>query len=60
MAGYTGPIPNRSDQRVRRNEPDTPIEKVTAIGPVPVPPLGIPDAHPFVTELYDAMKKSAQ
>lgn len=60
MAGFTGPVPKRSDQRLRRNEPDTPIEKVTAIGPVPVPPLRIPDAHPFVTELYDAMQKSAQ
>lgn len=58
--GLTGPIPKRSEERIRRNTPDVEIEKVTAIGPVPVPPLNIPDAHPFVTELYESMKKSAQ
>jgi hypothetical protein len=36
------------------------IEKVTAIGIVEIPPLNIPDAHPFVTEIYESMKKSAQ
>lgn len=58
--GLTGPIPKRSEERVRRNTPDVEIDKVTAIGPVKIPPLNIPDAHPFVTELYEAMKKSAQ
>jgi len=55
-----GPIPNRSDQRVRRNLPDVPIEKVTAIGRVEIPPLGIPDAHPLIVDLYESLKKSAQ
>lgn len=59
-AGFTGPIPKRSEELIRRNKPDVEIEKVTAIGPVPVPPLNIPDAHPFVTELYESMQKSAQ
>ncbi|BCP02503.1 phage terminase small subunit [Mycobacterium intracellulare] len=58
--GLTGPIPKRSEERVRRNAPDMEIDKVTAIGPVKIPPLNIPDCHPFVTELYESMKKSAQ
>jgi len=59
-AGFTGPIPKRSEELVRRNSRDVEIDKVTAIGPVPVPDLGIVDAHPLVKELYDSMKKSAQ
>ena len=60
MSGFTGPIPERSDMRVRRNKPDVEIEKITAIGPVAIPPLGIVDPHPMVTEIYESMKKSAQ
>lgn len=55
-----GPIPNRSDQRVRRNLPDIPIDTITTIGPVDIPDLGIPDAHQLVVDLYDSMKVSAQ
>lgn len=58
--GVNGPIPNRSDQRVRRNKPDTPIETITTIGPVEIPDLNMPNAHPLVQELYEAMKNSAQ
>ena len=54
-----GPIPNRSDQRVRRNIGD-PIEKVTAIGAVEIPELNLGEVHPLVTELYEAMTRSAQ
>jgi hypothetical protein len=60
MLGVPGPVPNRSDQRVRRNEPEIPIEKVTEIGVVKIPELRIADAHPFVTAFYDSLKKSAQ
>ncbi|MDV6975320.1 phage terminase small subunit [Mycobacterium intracellulare] len=55
-----GPVPQRSDQKVRRNTDGGEIDKITAIGPVEIPDLNIPDAHPFVTELYESMKKSAQ
>ena len=58
--GVTGPVPNRSDQRVRRNTPDTPIDKISAIGPVSIPDLDIPNAHPMVIDLYESMKTSAQ
>ena len=59
MAG-NGPIPNRSDQRVRRNKPDVPIEKITAIGGVPVPDLGILNPHWLVRDMYNSLKVSAQ
>ncbi len=59
--GDRGPIPNRSDQRVRRNKPEEgPIDKITAIGTVEVPVLGITNPHPIVKDLYESMKTSAQ
>ena len=60
MASFTGPVPNRSDQRVRRNKDAVEVEKVPVSGEVPVPELNIPDAHPFVVELYESMQISAQ
>jgi hypothetical protein len=60
MAGTRGPIPARSDQRVRRNLPDTPIDKITTIGPVEIPDLGIPNPHPIVKDLWESMKTSGQ
>lgn len=59
MAVY-GPVPKRSDELIRRNIDDRPLDKVEASGKVPVPPLGIVDAHPVVKNLYESMKKSAQ
>lgn len=59
MAGLHGPIPKRSDERIRRNAAD-PIDKVTTIGKVKIPPLGINNPHPFITELYESMKVSGQ
>lgn len=60
-----GPIPQRSDQRVRRNEPDIPIEKVTALGIVEVPELnlqefGITEPHGLVVSMYKSLSGSAQ
>ncbi len=60
MAGY-GPIPKRDEARIRRNEPEVPTEKVTAIGLVPVPELDLDGyMHPMVEEYYQAMIDSAQ
>lgn len=60
--GVKGPIPERSDQRVRRNLPETPIEKVQAIGVVPIPDLNLEEreVHPLVTDLYQSIRESAQ
>ncbi len=55
-----GPIPTRSDKRIRRNKPDVPIEKVTALGAVRVPALGMDDPHPLVVDLYLSLADSAQ
>lgn len=60
-----GPIPKRSDQRVRRNIDAVPVEKVTAIGTVVVPPLALEDfgvtkPHPFVVGYYESLKDSGQ
>lgn len=58
--GVKGPIPARSDQRVRRNTPDVPIDKIAAIGTVEIPDLGIKNAHPMVVDIWESMKTSAQ
>jgi hypothetical protein len=58
--GERGPVPARSDQKVRRNLPDTPIATITAIGTVEIPDLDIRNAHPMVVDLYESMKTSAQ
>ncbi|AUV61961.1 hypothetical protein KIV63_gp02 [Mycobacterium phage SWU2] len=59
--GEFGPIPKRSDQRVRRNKPETPVTQLpVATKPVKAPPMGIPDAHPVVSQLWDSLAKSAQ
>lgn len=58
--GVRGPVPNRSDQRVRRNKPDVPIDKVVSIGAVTVPPLDLPSPHPLVRDLYESLQHSGQ
>jgi hypothetical protein len=55
-----GPVPNRSDQRVRRNIPEIPIDKITVIGPVKVPDLKVANPHPLVIDLFESMKTSGQ
>ena len=59
MAGKTGPVPERSEDVIRRNERD-PITKIPVIGTVEVPELGITNAHPLVKELYESMAESGQ
>jgi hypothetical protein len=55
-----GPLPKRTDQLIRRNIPEVPVDKVTAIGKVPIPALDIDHAHPLVVDLYQSLKESAQ
>lgn len=57
--GQFGVIPKRSDERIRRNKVEG-LEKISAIGPVKIPRLNIPDAHPLVKDLYASLKNSAQ
>lgn len=58
--GTRGPIPKRSEERIRRNKLEVPIDKVPAIGPVDIPELGFIDPHPLVIDLYRSMSESAQ
>lgn len=53
-------FPKRSDDLIRRNIPEVPVDKVTAIGVVRVPELDIEHAHPLVVDLYQSLKDSAQ
>ncbi|ASR77110.1 minor tail protein [Mycobacterium phage MyraDee] len=59
-----GPVPERSDQTVRRNKPEIPIEKVEAIGVVPIPDLDLDDpafpTHQLCKDLYESLRQSAQ
>jgi hypothetical protein len=58
--GARGPVPKRSDQRVRRNKPDVAVEKVETIGVVAVPELGFDDPHFLTVDLYRSLSESAQ
>ena len=58
--GARGPLPKRSDQRVRRNKPDVPVEKVQSLGLVEVPPLMVEDPHPITEYWYGALRDSVQ
>lgn len=58
--GITGPVPKRSDERVRRNAEVIPIEKLVAAGLVIAPALALDDPHPMVVNFYDSLKESAQ
>ena len=48
-----GPVPKRSDQRRRRNQPAIPVSKVDG-GAASQPALGI-EVHPLVTDWYAAL-----
>lgn len=58
--GSRGPVPKRSEERVRRNQDEGPIEKVEAIGTFRIPDLGLSDPHPMIVDMYESLKDSAQ
>jgi len=58
--GARGPVPKRSDERVRRNKPEVSVDKVEVIGPVEVPELNFVDPHPLTVDLYASLPLSAQ
>lgn len=55
-----GPVPKRSEQRIRRNKDDVPIDKIEVVGDVDVPELGFSDPHPMIQDLYESLAQSAQ
>ena len=54
-----GPIPKRSEELRRRNKPETPIDKVDAVGSVQIPPAD-PKWHPTARLIYDSLPSSGQ
>src|ERR1700744_2559935 len=57
--------PKRSEELIRRNIPEVPVEKITAIGRVPIPDLDLESlgeqrVHPLVIDFYESLKESAQ
>jgi hypothetical protein len=60
MAKQPGPVPKRSEERIRRNIDPTPIDKVQAYGAVVQPPLAIDNPHPLVIDFYHSLGESAQ
>lgn len=55
-----GPVPKRSDQRVRRNKDVVDVDTIEVIGEVEIPDLGLADPHPLVVDLYESLKDSGQ
>lgn len=55
-----GPVPKRSEERIRRNAPEIPIDRVDMSGPVHMPDLNIAGAHPMVSDLYYSLAESGQ
>lgn len=55
-----GPVPKRSEQRIRRNKPDVPIDHIQAGGVVRQPKLGLVDPHPIIVDLWDSLADSAE
>lgn len=60
MTAPRGPIPKRSDQRVRRNADEVPVTTLPVDGEVPVPELGLKNPHPLVVDMYESLKDSGQ
>ena len=55
-----GPVPKRSEERIRRNVDVVETDTVEMIGPVEVPELGLVDPHPLISDLYASLADSGQ
>lgn len=59
MAGR-GPVPERSDERRRRNKDAVEIEQVALTEDVYGPELNLPDAHALAKDFYEGLRTSPQ
>lgn len=59
MPSPPGPVPNRSDQRRRRNKDDIDIEKAAPANEATIPDAN-PEWVPAVTRWYEALGESGQ
>lgn len=57
--GTRGPVPTRSDQRRRTNEPDIPVTSLDIEGPVPVPDAD-PAWHKVALAWFESLAASGQ
>lgn len=58
--GTRGPIPKRSEERIRRNNDEVEITKIEAGGLVEQPLLGLDDPHPMIVDFWESLGDSAQ
>lgn len=58
--GTRGPIPKRSEERIRRNNDEVEITKIEAGGYVEQPLLGLDDPHPMIEDFWESLGDSAQ
>lgn len=58
--GTRGPIPKRSEERIRRNKDDVEITRIEAVGQVESPELGLDDPHPMIVDFWNSLAESAQ
>lgn len=58
--GTRGPIPKRSEERIRRNKDEVEITKIQAGDVVEQPSLGLDDPHPMIVDFWDSLGESAQ
>lgn len=56
--GSRGPVPKRSEERIRENHYD--IDRTQMIGDVEVPELGLANPHPIISDFYESLKESGQ
>lgn len=57
---FSGPVPKRDAERIRRNKPEVPTDTVEMIGSVEIPELDIDNPHPLIVDLYNSLKQSGQ
>ena len=55
-----GPVPKRSEERIRRNKPEFEITKINADGVVEQPELGLSDPHPITADFWESLADSGQ
>lgn len=59
VPGTGGPVPKRSEQRRRRNQPETPVVKAPSGAEVEIPAAD-EKWHPVARRLYESFAKSGQ
>lgn len=57
--GARGPIPKRSEERIRRNRPTSPVSRSEGAACVKPPPAN-KDWHPIAKRMWRALKESGQ